>query len=79
MPDVTIRDIPDSTLRGLERKAAQREQSLEEYVLDLLIREVTGPTFGGAIPKRAAQTAKRGLRLTGASTLCQDPGPRPQS
>jgi antitoxin FitA len=58
MPDVTILDIPESTLRRLECKAARNEQSLEAYLLDLLVREVTGPALSDAMNRfdREART-----------------------
>jgi len=49
MPDVTIRDVPEPILRGLERKAARNEKDLQTYQLDLLIREAARPTLGAML------------------------------
>lgn len=51
MPTITIRDVPDSVVQGLKRKAAQSGKSLEAYVRDLIVRDVlTLPDVRNGIP-----------------------------
>lgn len=45
MSAITIRDVPDSTLRSLKRKAAGRGMSLQAYLLDLVTRDGATPSL----------------------------------
>lgn len=42
---MTIRDVPDQTVKALKVRAAQAGQSLQAYVIDLLAREATKPSL----------------------------------
>ena len=50
MATITIRDVPDSAVRGLERKAAFSGMGLQDYLLDLLAREVALPDVSAVRP-----------------------------
>jgi plasmid stability protein len=43
MPAITIRDVPDETLKTLKVRAARAGKSLQAYALDLLASEATKP------------------------------------
>jgi len=45
MSAITIRDVPESTLRSLKRKAAGRGKSLQAYLLDLVTRDGATPSL----------------------------------
>lgn len=70
MPSIQVKDVPEATHAVLRRRAAEAHQSLQEYLLSLLIAETSGPTVdevlnraggraGGAIP---LDTVLGGLR-----------------
>lgn len=45
MTAITIRDVPESALRGLKRKAAEKGKSLQAYLLDLVTRDGNTPSL----------------------------------
>ncbi|MDJ0376120.1 hypothetical protein [Cryobacterium sp. PH31-L1] len=53
-----IRNVPDDARRALKARAADRGESLNSYLLDLLDREVARPTVGEVLD-RAARRAER--------------------
>ncbi|TFD55691.1 MULTISPECIES: hypothetical protein [unclassified Cryobacterium] len=53
-----IRNVPDHARRALKARAADRGESLNSYLLDLLDREVARPTVGEVLD-RAARRAER--------------------
>lgn len=70
MPSIQIKDVPDDTHAVLKRRAAAARQSLQEYLLALLIQESSRPTLdevldraggraGGSISFEAAVAALR--------------------
>jgi len=70
MPSIQIKDVPDDTHTVLKRRAAAARQSLQEYLLALLIQEASRPTLdevldraggraGGSISFEAAVAALR--------------------
>jgi plasmid stability protein len=58
-----IRNVPDETRRELKARAADRGQSLNDYLLGLLAEEVRHPTFA----ELTARIAARSERLTRSS------------
>jgi len=70
MPSIQIKDVPQETHAVLRRRAAQANQSLQEYLRSRLIDEAASPTVeevlqraggraGGAVPFAAAVRAVR--------------------
>ena len=45
MTAITIRDVPDETLKTLKVRAARAGKSLQAYALDLLARETSKPSL----------------------------------
>ena len=45
MPNVLIRDLPEETHRELQRRAAERGQSLQQYLAADLARLAASPTL----------------------------------
>lgn len=70
MPSVQIKDVPDATHAILRERATAARQSLQEYLLTLLIEEASRPTLdevlaragaraGGSVTMKAAVSALR--------------------
>jgi plasmid stability protein len=53
-----IRDVPEETRRALKARAAERGQSLNAYLLDLVEEDVARPTVAEVL-QRAASRAER--------------------
>jgi antitoxin FitA len=53
-----IRNVPEATRRALKARAAARGESLNNYLLELISREVARPTVGEVL-ERAARRAER--------------------
>jgi predicted NAD-dependent protein-ADP-ribosyltransferase YbiA (DUF1768 family) len=53
-----IRNVPDEARRALKARAAARGESLNAYLLDLIVREAARPTVAEVLG-RAAQRAER--------------------
>lgn len=73
MPSVQVKDVPDDVHVALRRQAAQRGQSLQEYLLAVLTEQALTPTLdevlsaaggraGGSLPLAAAAIAVRAGR-----------------
>jgi plasmid stability protein len=73
MPSVQVKDVPDDVHTALRRQAAQRGQSLQEYLLAALTDLAFTPTLdevltaargraGGSLPLAAAAIAVRAGR-----------------
>jgi hypothetical protein len=45
MPTIQVKGVPDDVHRILRRRAADRHQSLQEYLLTLLTEEARTPTL----------------------------------
>jgi len=56
MPNVQIKGVPDATHTVLRQRAAQAHQSLQEYLLELLIREASAPTVDEVLERAAMRT-----------------------
>lgn len=70
MPSVQIKNVPDDVHAVLHRRADAAHQSLQEYLLDLLVTQARQATVeevlaraarnsGGSVPLRAAVRAVR--------------------
>jgi hypothetical protein len=68
MPSVQVKDVPPATHAVLRRRAAEANQSLQEYLRQRLIEEAATPTVeealaggraGGSIPFSEAVSALR--------------------
>lgn len=46
MPNITIRDVPPEVHEVLARRAAQRGQSLQQYLVSVLTQITAQPTMG---------------------------------
>ncbi len=53
-----IRNVPDDARRALKARAAEQGESLNEYLLQLLIEEAGSPTVAEVLT-RAAERAER--------------------
>lgn len=73
MPNIQIKDVPESTHAVLRRRAAAAHQSLQEYLRSRLIQEAAQPTVeevldradgraGGSLPLEEAVKALRSDR-----------------
>jgi plasmid stability protein len=73
MPSIRINDLPTETHAVLRRRAAEANQSLQEYLRSLLIEEASRPTVdevfrrvagrsGGVIPIELVTEIVRGDR-----------------
>lgn len=51
MPSVQVKDVPQETHSILRRRAAAAHQSLQEYLLSLLIEEASSPTLGEVLDR----------------------------
>lgn len=56
MTAITIREVPDSVLESLKRKAAQGGKSLQAYLLDLIAREASTPTLAEMMARLDRET-----------------------
>lgn len=65
MPNVLIRDVPDDDLRELKAAAADRNVSLQSYLLDAVYAQAT-------YLRRQAALARTGRRLHGRSPVGDD-------
>jgi len=70
MPSIQIKDVPADAHAVLRRRAANANQSLQEYLLELLVKEASSPTLeevldraggrsGGSVPFASAVAAVR--------------------
>jgi plasmid stability protein len=73
MPSIQVKDVPDDVHAALRERAAQRGQSLQEYLLALLSEHALCPSLseilvaaggraGGSLPLAAAALAVRASR-----------------
>jgi hypothetical protein len=76
MPSIQVKDVPPDTHLVLKRRAAQAHQSLQEYLLELLVAQAGAPTLdevldraggraGGDVPLAEAAAILRGDRDRG--------------
>jgi antitoxin FitA len=56
MPSVQIKDVPPEVHRALRLRAAARGQSLQEYLLALLVEEVSLPTVDDVLARAGGRS-----------------------
>lgn len=66
MPSITLKNLPDSLLRALKRRAAERRRSLQQEVMTLLEAGTMGAMPDGADRTREP-TADQGLTAESAA------------
>jgi antitoxin FitA len=75
VPSIEIKNVPDEVHRVLRRRAAEAGQSLQAYLLTLLVEQASRPTLdealgrvsgraGGSLPLAYAAQAVRAERDT---------------
>jgi len=57
-PLLQIRNVPDEARRALKARAADRGESLNTYLLNLLDREVARPTVAEVLDRAARRSAR---------------------
>lgn len=55
---VQIRNVPDDTRQVLKSRAAERGESLNEYLLKLLVEESARPTMREVLERARARSEK---------------------
>jgi plasmid stability protein len=68
MPSIQVKDVPPDTHSVLKRRAAQAHQSLQEYLLELLVSQAAQPTLDEVLD-RAAGRAGGDLPLAEAADI----------
>lgn len=53
-----IRNVPDDARRALKARAAERGESLNQYLLGLLEREVTQPPIAEVLRRAASRSGR---------------------
>ncbi len=56
MTSVQIKGVPEETHAVLRQRAARAHQSLQEYLLGLLVREASAPTVDEVFDRAARRT-----------------------
>jgi len=56
MTSVQIKSVPEETHAVLRQRAARAHQSLQEYLLGLLVREANAPTVDEVLERAARRT-----------------------
>ena len=68
MPSVQIKDVPEETHRVLRRRAAEAHQSLQEYLLTMLIEDASTPTLAEVL-RRAEDRTGGTISMAAAADL----------
>jgi antitoxin FitA len=55
MATIQVKNVPDDVHMTLRHRAIDARQSLQEYVLDLLVREARQPTMEEVLARAAAR------------------------
>lgn len=71
MTSVQIKGVPEQTHAVLRERAARAHQSLQEYLLGLLVREASAPTLDEVLD-RAARRDRGTLSFSQAVQVVQD-------
>ncbi|MPZ54558.1 MAG: hypothetical protein GEU79_17840 [Acidimicrobiia bacterium] len=53
-----IRNVPDKTRRSLKARAAERGESLNSYLLEVISREVERPTVSDVLARARARSER---------------------
>ncbi|MBA3368214.1 MAG: hypothetical protein H0T99_06040 [Geodermatophilaceae bacterium] len=72
MPSVQIKDVPDETHAVLRRRAAQANQSLQEYLRSKLIDEAGRPTIDEVLTRAAGRAGGSIGFVAAARSVRQD-------
>ena len=72
MPSVQIKDVPDETHAVLRRRAAQANQSLQEYLRSKLIDEASRPTIDEVLTRAAGRAGGSIGFVAAARSVRQD-------
>lgn len=56
MPSIQIKNVPEQTHAVLRRRAAAAHQSLQEYLLTLLVEEADRPTLDEVLDRAGSRT-----------------------
>ncbi|MDQ3977995.1 MAG: hypothetical protein M3314_00365 [Actinomycetota bacterium] len=68
MPSVQVKDVPDDVHATLRRRAATAGQSLQEYLLALLIQEAQTPTLEEVLDRAGGRAGGRaGFKVAAAA------------
>lgn len=65
MPNIQIKDVPESTLAVLRQRASATQQSLQQYLRSKLIAEASQPTLDEVLDRVGGRRGGS-LRLTDA-------------
>lgn len=71
MTSVQIKGVPDETHAVLRQRAARAHQSLQEYLLGLLVREASAPTLDEVLDRASGRPGGR-LGFADATQAIQD-------
>lgn len=69
MTAITIRNVPDRVRDELAARAARSGRSLQEYLLDELVRAAEKPTMADWVARARANVAAAGSRVSTADIL----------
>ena len=72
MPSVQIKGVPQFTHAVLRRRAAVAHQSLQEYLLTLLIQEAAAPTVDEVLDRAGGRAGGRLSFEVAAAALRED-------
>lgn len=59
MPNVLVRDVPEDVHAGLQRRAEEAGQSLQQYLASELIRLASTPTMAQVLARIASRRGGR--------------------
>jgi len=71
MTSVQIKGVPEETHAVLRERAARAHQSLQEYLLELLMREASSPTLDEVFDRASGRSGGR-LSFAEATRAIQD-------
>ncbi len=71
MTSVQIKGVPEETHAVLRERAARAHQSLQEYLLELLMREASSPTLDEVLDRASGRSGGR-LSFAEATRAIQD-------
>lgn len=66
---ITVRDVPDEVRDELATRAARAGQSLQEYLLGMLIATAARPSPGDVIARARGRVDATGVRVDAESIL----------
>lgn len=69
MPSIQIKNVPPETHRVLRRRAAEANQSLQEYLRSRLIADAASPTLDEVLARAAGRSGGSLSLDTAAQTL----------